>query len=73
VKPSSVTDSRQACFAGIAAPVFQEEGDGLLPLVTRCENSLLKKIFYPKDASRIAFNHSSGKIFQKRLWGNDLA
>jgi len=43
-----MTDSRQACFAGSAAPVFQEESDGLLPLVTRCENFLFKQIFLPK-------------------------
>jgi hypothetical protein len=48
VEPSSITDSKQACFSGIAAPIFQEEGDGLLPLVTRCENSLFEENFLPK-------------------------
>jgi hypothetical protein len=48
VEPSSITDSKQACFAGIAAPIFQEEADGLLPLVTRCENSLFEEKFFPK-------------------------
>jgi hypothetical protein len=48
VEPSSITDSKQACFAGMAAPIFQEEGDGLLPLVTRCENSLFEENFLPK-------------------------
>jgi hypothetical protein len=47
VEPSSITDSKQACFAGIAAPIFQEEADGLLPLVTRCENSLFEEKFLP--------------------------
>jgi hypothetical protein len=42
VEPSSITDSKQACFVGIAAPIFQEEGDGLLPLVTQCENYLFE-------------------------------
>jgi len=46
--PSSITDLKQACFAGIAAPIFQEEGDGLLPLVTRCENSFFEENFLPK-------------------------
>jgi hypothetical protein len=48
VEPSSITDSKQACFAGIAAPISQEEGDGLLPLVTKCENSLFEENFLPK-------------------------
>jgi hypothetical protein len=48
VEPSSITDSKQACFAGIAAFIFQEEGDSLLPLVTRCENSLFGENFLPK-------------------------
>jgi hypothetical protein len=48
VEPSSIADSKHACFAGIAAPIFQEEGDGLPPLVTRCENSLFEENFLPK-------------------------
>jgi len=48
VEPSSITDSKQACYAGIAAPIFQEEGDGLLPLVTRRENSLFEENFLLK-------------------------
>jgi hypothetical protein len=45
---NSITYSKQACFAVIATPIFQEEGDGLLPLVTRCENSLFEENFLPK-------------------------
>jgi len=48
VEPSSITDSKQTCFSGIAAPIFQEEDDGLLPLITRCENSLFEENFLPK-------------------------
>jgi hypothetical protein len=48
VEPSSIIDSKQACFAGIEAPILQEEGDGLLPPVTRCENSLFEENFLPK-------------------------
>ena len=47
-----MTDSNQACFAGIAAPIFQEEGDGLLPLVTRCENILPKGCFQNKGGRK---------------------
>jgi hypothetical protein len=48
LEPSSITDSKQACFAAIAAPIFKGEGDGLNPLVTRCENSLFEENFLPK-------------------------
>jgi len=43
-----MTDSKQACFAAIAAPIFQEEGNGLLRPVTRCENSLFEENVLPK-------------------------
>jgi hypothetical protein len=43
-----MTDSKQACFVSRAAPIFQDEGDGLLPLATRCENSLFEENFLPK-------------------------
>ena len=69
MEPSSITDSKQACFAGIAAPTFQEEGDGLLPLVTRCEILILKKIFYQRDASRIK---EEGKGEMYRLSSSNL-
>jgi len=48
-----MTDSKQACFVRIAAPIFQEEGNGFLPLVTQCENSLFEENFLQKNASRI--------------------
>ncbi len=48
-----MTDSKQACFSGIAAPLFQEEGDALLPLVIGVEIPCQEKIFYKNDASGI--------------------
>jgi hypothetical protein len=52
VEPSLITDPNQACFAKIAAPIFQEEGDGLLPLVTRCKNILPKGCFQNKGGRK---------------------
>jgi hypothetical protein len=28
VEPSSITDSKQVCFAAVSALIFQKEGDG---------------------------------------------
>jgi hypothetical protein len=58
VEPFSITDSKQAC------PVFQEEGDGLLPLVTRCENSLFEETFLPKGC----FQNKRGRKKERVLY-----
>jgi len=69
VEPSSNTDSKQACFAGITAPVFQEEGDGLLPLATRCENSLFEDNVLTKGCFQNCFQPFLRKDIPKTLVG----